>query len=488
MRFKVFLFSVIISILGFLGFYTNSYCSDPGYLFGNDVLNGLNGSADINSLLGDTYSFESLYSPAFVVGISNAYDEINNQLYERFGWDLEDVTSKYVEVTSGDDIGFVLNALAGTTDAPALDILSGGYQVFNFVRSGGAKSLVLGIADSVTGQIEQIKGHLLNQVALDDIMAMEDAIDDAISDGEITDMSIPNQVAYGKDFQFTYTRGASTYVVTLNFNRPVVLFTSNIADSYGNYEIAICFETGSTISLSGIGIVNGNLHSIAQTTYVSANNAVHTVNGHTYMVGVLTTRNGDVGDQVYSRSVLGGSAQAALDFVGALDDAHSYTYKPTLNYQQVMALLDSLKGHWATSADMATVADVFDGGLVIPDETTGVLEWGFDDALVAELEDVIGDILDRSAVIEEELEGVIDDSLPDTPDPVPNDPNQGIAIPPDFPVSVLDSILSAFDTPFHFVEIFEPIFYVFGFFTQIYGLWLFAPVILIGALLIWSLK
>ena len=59
----------IIPLFFCLTFCFPCFASDSGFAWGSDVLTGSNGSANINSLLGDTYSFESLYSPSFVIGV-----------------------------------------------------------------------------------------------------------------------------------------------------------------------------------------------------------------------------------------------------------------------------------------------------------------------------------------------------------------------------------------------------------------------------------
>ena len=85
MRIKVFLFSVIITILGFLGFYSNSYClAQPEFVLDSDSFGILKGGA-----YSEQYEFGMGSPEMFVFGVDRMLTEINTNLYNKYGWDLE---------------------------------------------------------------------------------------------------------------------------------------------------------------------------------------------------------------------------------------------------------------------------------------------------------------------------------------------------------------------------------------------------------------
>lgn len=515
MRFKVIIFSVIILILGFLGFYTNSYClAQPDYILDSNSFGILKGGA-----FEEQYEYGFGSPELFVFGVDKALNKINTQLYNKYGWDLEtiawDLEDAILDGEDPENSNAFISTMIGDNLFNWASLKASGYALLSAPMTQAAvtnvaKQYILGKVDQSTGEISDVYDNAITYVDDNFFNYYQSTVDDMILSDDIIVLSNTQLPYYGNNLHYNsiYRNDFAGYkqvVADYDFYLYTVYTTLNGYSGYQVWAVLPYSEFVEAINTAYQWRFNGNIYTYSTThTLTSTANYItlgytnstkpytFTINGVIYAYGPLATSNARNG---YFSEFDMGSLQNVQDLIETLSEsAYAYSVQPDI-VEDMQETLDQLKGHWVDSSDMARINEFIGDLPVSPDVPMGAVDYlpfiGASEADLAELQDLIDDILARSQAYDDVLGDpeVNPDPNPNPdPEPVPDSPNQGIDIPPNFPVGVVDSLLSALDTPFHFAEIFEPIFYVFGFFTQIYGLWLFAPVILIGALLIWSLK
>lgn len=520
MRFKVIIFSVIISILGFLGFYTNSYCEAlPDFILDPNSFEVLNGGAFSNQ-----YQYgltNDVGQMAFVYGVDAALQQINTDLYNKYGWDLEDAAWA-IEDELLENAGTGQSAdtfVQNMSDGAVLSWVAANSENIRLFSSwlvnpigAGTRQLKQYIMGKVNqdNEIVDVYDNTITYVDDDFFDVYQSTYDSLVLSDDIIVLSDSQLPYYGKNLQYN-----AIYRNNFNGFKQVVadydlfLYTEYVTvNGYSGYTVYAVIPYSQYVESVNTGYqwrFNGNIYTYNTThTLTSTANYItlgytnsirpytFVINGVTYAYGPLSTSNAQNGN--FSQFDMG-SLQNVKDMIEALSDsAYSYIVEPTVA-EEMQDTLNLLKGHWVDSSDMARINEFIGDLPVSPELPNGAVDYlpfiGASESDLAELQELVEDILARSQAYDDVL-GDPDPTPEPEPEPEP-DPDPvvdytGTIVPDNFPTGITEPILDLFDFNFNLFSFFEPLFYIFGTFSGIFALWSFVPLVIIILVVIWALK
>lgn len=459
----------------------------------------------INGICAEALALDSAFSgfiPFFDVGLNgNSSLFIDDDFYENklplelSTTELESINENYyLDEATEQSKPIVWNILSGGASIPGQSLFA---RTLTNSIYGNTKAFVLGVKDNLSDTIQTASNKAVfwwNRTFSNSLNNAKQALEQV---GEIVNLSnTPNAVT--DKINWTYSSiNYDIQCLDKSYNPAQIIIYQYRSGEAGAFIPADYVYSGSDrMGAVGTTKINGSEFNIDS---IYTDGAVtQIIRGRTYYYGKLY-QHWDGGGNSIALNDGYSDYQSTLQFLQNYDPyanngniAYDYAQETISGTSvDIMQLLSRLEGHWIDTDSASRVRDILDGGIVIPDTQTGTSTWTLTDELVAELTDVIDDILDQSRTLEDEL-GVIADS--GTADP--NDPSDdqdyfdtGIKVPDDFPDSSFDTVNDIISSPLQFFSIFEPIFMIFGANTlMIFSLWLFVPCVIIIAFIIWALK
>lgn len=496
-----FIFIVLPSVVCFVCFCVfgiSSFGASASLTLGSGASQSL--SSGLSSIF-DLSSISASPDPLGIsIGLSRIYDNLDQYLYQNYDYDLTGTLNDTLEGKnellnsnmniSADVADSFVSKLSGGIYSGVQQLTGAGYALYKGITNGLSQAkdtFFLGKAQD--GVITETLGGALTYVDDNTLSMYEGALKNSISNNLLQEFSKENSFLYGRNFHFVY---GSWENYTIQFGENVAI-GSLYQSGNGYWSVGICskYTYNEHIPCSGV-VVSGRSHiidyaflrnsnvftvTLGNDIYYGQDLGLHCTDGTTYYP-YDSYRYGDL------------SKDMAIAGTSALSGVYSLSPDIEAILQQ---LLGELKGHYVSTSDLEALVDsLSNNGVITNDdvvidgvtENVPVIDWSQD--YIDTLQGIIEGILENSAVYDD----VISDSNSVTPDPDPGTEynNQGITIPPGFDNGLFSNTFSVFNLPFNFFSIFEPIFYSFGSFAMMFGLFQFIPFALIVLVLIWVLK
>lgn len=472
----------------------------------------------------DLYEFGLGADPNLIIyGMDSALQNINNAMYDAYGWDLENL-AWYAEdwvadpnnwVGSGaDNLAYTLSNGQYSTMA---DLINNGYTLFSAVTNtttqslfGTAKQFIMGKYDTATGTIKNVFNNALVKITPELLLGLGGITGGLISDNVISDMSVDSAPIYTNNVHGTVYADL-THQYNLFFNSNVYFWTATspdyttASDGVQRWYVRVMAETSdlSTIFKDGVTSAGYQISSVnmGYPTQVQ-------INGKTYYYGTLRlyVQGNNTLYNLLVPNKMGNLANLQSWLENNTDSpTSSYNLSPTdtsgntINWND---LFNQLNNKYVPIAELHEIIDLLHQIQVrpnfypnpqpngtpatLPEATPTPDQWG----LLEDEIDRIGGIADQ--IQEWIADTPMTDPVPDpepnpNPNPLPDTPNTGITVPDDFPTDpVFTPITDILTAPFDMLSIFKPIFALFGV-NWLMPLWLLLPPIIIFILIIRAL-
>ena len=488
------IFSVIcftfFLFLAFKSCVLNSFClADPSFTLDSNTLSLLQGgqTSGINGM--NYYGLNCQgYDPysLFVLGAAgDVISKTDQYLSTNYGFDLQDCefgandTIESLEWNSLTADSVVGNLSLGSISSFGDLIRQGADILVSKAIVGGlsCKTIMAGVVDDVTGKITSLIGNGNAYVNLSDsfIDNLDNCSDYLVNNNDVVDISSSN-VKFGKNLEFT---GQGFHYV-FRCSLPILCYNYSAGGSiyalfpYNSYDVSpasltiVDISTGTVISSDSFGI--------------TSNNGTLTIGGSLYMYAELIFSR----DRIYSDTLF--SQSDAINFISDYDPYNSgFDYNVGYsNPNNIKALFDLLRNKWVTTDDLRQINDKINkltlGNIVIDGSQASVIITDSDS--ISDLEDLIQDIIDRNAIInnDSKFDDYLDSNPNPDPDPDPSDPSWP-DVPDDIPdwmVGVIPDLL-----PDEMFSIFKPVFDIVGTDYSMHSTFIAIPAILIIAFVVY---
>lgn len=491
--------------------YASALPSDPLGLDPSEltVLEGGNGA--FNAYIPSNYNPD-----IYAFGFDMILNDINNKMYETYGWDLEDA-AWYVEDINQENIQYYDSITAEMTGGlynTYQEALNAGYMFFtrsvpfawNYAQDQ-AKTMIMGKIQEGTNKIVNVFNSSVLPFTQDYMDNFVDIFEQLEGEDVIENIS-EHSFLFGNSFNLQASNINPNYTTQAVFSCDKKMFlyggsnfTSNGQKVY--WLRAVMKSDGinpSNIPASGVLVLgSGSSYAINQLSLESR--TYYTVNGEQYISGLLRV----------------GGYYALSDFnypiVGTVESTIEnlfYSGKPLVyNWgadSRLREIIGRLNGNYVTSNDLKEIKNIMEQVPISPKyypnpEPNGSPALGAEPAPPSDFWDVldgkIDEILENSVFINPVLPTLPDSSTepnpnPDSnpnpdPEPSPSDYPTGIGIPENFPTDIFDPFTDILKLPFSFLSVFEPIFYMFNH-ALLFPLWLLVPCFIVICFIIWALK
>lgn len=486
----------------------DGYCASIAVDAGasQSILNG------VNAFGSGSFNFSTM-NPAMLPAL---YDNINMNLYQTFGYDVNDAIDYGADNLTSWATGQRDNPLNGastisvsTADwlaskllqagATASSVLNTGYEYFaQSIPQWGenAKQFFIGKKNEVTGAIESAGANVVTKITAGGLVAYNQIYSNLVDTGEIDRIDSRNCVNT-KYFRTNGIGGSSSYIISSNlyFSQPTIIYTGHSPTS-GRYRLyllvprSIGTYSGDNFNFSDSYVsgnfVDGRGHEFPIQNAILVGPQFVTINGIEYAFGTLNLNNGYYPATTYPF----GDLESAKELVGTSSSTTiSYDYSTNEISQTLKNQLDRLIGKYVDSLTLQRVNDILSSIPIGVEEDIPVAIPTQE--VVDELTDVIDDAITDSATYEEVFDAYYEDAIdvPSPPDPEPVIPDYtGTLVPTPFPDDTFSPINGGINSLFSMASLFEPIFYVFSAFSGLFSLWLVVPFVLLFGILIRLLK
>lgn len=505
--------SLWLKIVFFVVVFFSTFAFYSRIVFGASVTLPLD-NAGINIFSNASNTFNSApfsWSNFSVLGPA-LYDQINNQLYNSFGYDIEDalwtMEDNFTDYATGRAENPINNGLlsADTTNWMASKMVQGIYTADAFVDAGykyfsnsceqwgeNVKNFVVGKVDEVSGAITDVSSTVIQKITDDGILNLSNIQNNLVSNNQILDLSV-GDIFYGRSFALDVFKPDGTSIGQLNINFPfdVGLFIESNSSldnglSYIRFIYPEGLGLGNPLFASGVIVSNGNATQFSR-IFSTSSYSNYSWNGYQWYAYRFNTSNTG---SAYNSLCVRSSDVPTIDAISSLfnssfmgaDTSYIYAYDNS-SALALQSQLDRLLGHWVDSLTIGNIQDLLNGGIVI--NVDGTPSIAFTDEQIAELTDIIDGAIADSINYDDVFGTYYDDAIDDPviPDPPINDPDIYDEI--DVPITPIDTIGSALTVPYMFSSIFEPIFLAFG--GGLFSLWLFVPTLIVFVAIIWAMK
>lgn len=498
------------------------------------------------------YSWFGSNPEMFVFGVDQIINQINNDLYNKYGWDLETASWQAEDyVNSGQWVGtgadnFIYQISDGQFTNIA-DAIANGYQLFHMASStasqsifGDAKQWILGKLDTTTNTINSVINNAVVKITPQLLASMGLTLDTLQEDEVVKDIS-DTKLFYGNNFTFTNVSSTSTIIYNFNVTQKgycyaIPLGTTNGVDCYLGWLVPYnsSFDLGASQPYkyqieNGLNeayyVRNGTRYNgMSAGIRYANNNPTQTrqtivINGVTYIYGAMqiwtSAAPSSYNSILCGKLYLNGDQSYGLPTLDELitklqnrENVNTYSINTSPTTQQGnnidwTSALERLLGKYVPTTKLQELIDIVNGIANKPVFYPNPSPNG-DLAPMQELAPTDGQwnlIIDKIDEIEDIATGIataientpLDDPLPNSdpepePEPNPDTPNIGTTIPDDFPVV---PIMNPFGS------VIESNFDTFSIFEPVFrvfninwlfSLWLLLPVFFVILLVIWALK
>ena len=226
------IFYIVIGFVVFASCFYIAFCDShatdiPGFELSSSA------QSSINSFTSPEFTFGNS-GDLFVVGVDRALQEINYQLYNKYGYDLEDLSIDMWDDLTNPSLQtdrilskITDGQITSTSAAAAAGWKVYGYPIIGTYVNGlnNAKNYVLGKWDEVTGKVTQIYDNCVTYIDDNFFNTYSQVFDDVQeSNNPILDFSLSTDVLYGKNFQFSSN---FDYIVNIKSTEDVYFYTTN---------------------------------------------------------------------------------------------------------------------------------------------------------------------------------------------------------------------------------------------------------------------
>lgn len=490
---------VAVSVFVFIGIYTNGFCSAmENITASSSAFEVIQGGANKGN--GFYYSLTpEMYGTLGPLAI----DELNAELYSKYGWDLETIQIDGAEDwTNGVDPQVATQFGYQVTGQTLGDLAQ---SVIYKISTGLGK--MFGLGQKTGDTLSVVHNGAVYYVDENTLDRVKSTRTDLINSGDYTVIDNKNSI-YSKHLLINAVR-SSTYgdstVIRLDVSLPCAIcyYTANRS----GYNNVVAYVPASFVrqgtggdsysyyidNCHGFEIqANGQRFDFNTLKFYSANSTLTTVdiNGVTYYYLLLL---GGHSELIQSKYSFGSGSNARQTITNATANGNTEKSVATLyrysNQQDMENLLNQLKGKYVTSEDMQTLIDAINklqyGVITIDGNQMPVIDTNAES--LAQLQALINQILANEQNLADVLNRYNTEIEPEPePNPIENI-NQGIDIPTGFDNSLLNPFVDIIKLPFKFFTIFSPVFAIFGS-NPLLSLWLFFPSFLIIMIIIWCLK
>lgn len=443
------------------------------------------------------YSFFGANPETFVFGVDQIINQINNDLYSKYGWDLETASWQAEDYfNSGQWVGtgadnFVYQISDGQFNTYA-NAIANGYQLFHMASStasksifGDAKQWILGKLDTATNTINSVINNAVVKITPQLLASMGLTLDTLQEDDVVKDTSNSN-LFYGNSFTFTNPGSTSTLIYNFNVSQKGYCFYIPTGDSNGSqcylgwlvpYDST--YDLGSNNSYqyqienglnSGYRITNGTRRDSVsaglryQTNDPNSTRKTVIINGVTYIYGRMYLWDSAIASS-YNTIMCGfsysnGSQSYGLPTISELlaslqngDSLESYSIGLSPTTQEGSTIdwantLEGLLGKYVPTSKLQELIDIMNGlankPIFYPNpgpngDIAPLQEVAPTDNQWQLIIDKIDELEDIAGSIALDIANTpLADPLPEPepepePEPNPNTPNMGITIPDNFP-------------------------------------------------------
>lgn len=459
---------------------------------------------------------------AGVFGFLNAYDHLNQDLYEKYGWDIQDAQI-YAQDWLTDDSTLwnsqnsLVSALTGGQITSVSDAIREGYTLFRYTLPSFVNSTSQGLSTWFMGKIVDGTNTISNIyrntfVPINDnfINSFSEQYQNMVDDEVIDDLTSKN-VFYGNNFTFI-DNGSQTRIFHIETNYSVYYFWSAETTSATNNKyvdvlapLSIFDDSTSGWLLFPSNFINSSYVVQGGNTYYPtearfrqySDYSIININGTDYAYGrIYLVYNNSYYAIVNTSNMM--FRDVFLNWVQSNiigNNATSYIWSDTDsngNSINIKDLLEELKGHYVTTEQLEGLIETISDFPVTPVPEPALEptseQW---DLLESQIETIINEALATDPYFDPNLNPDIDPNPnpnpnPD-PEPSPSDINTGIALPESFSSDIIRPFTDVLKLPFSFLSVFEPIFYMFNH-SLLFPLWLLIPSIIVVCFIIWALK
>lgn len=488
---------------------TDPLALDPSEL---TVLEGGNGA--FNAYIPSNYNPD-----IYAFGFDMILNDINNDLYNKYGWDLQDA-SWYIEDINQENIQYydsITSEITGGLYQTYQEALNAGYMFFtrsvpfawNYAQNQ-AKTMIMGKISEGTNKIVNVFNSSVLPFTQD---YMDNFVDlfEQLEGEEVIENISENSLLYGNSFNLNATTDIGTYPKQCVFSLDKKMFLyggrqfngSSSGDNKVYWMRCVIPAEGvnpRNIPASGVFLLpDGTSHAVTQLSLYSYNTV--TVNGINYYEGLLYV-NGYYCLSDFQYPVVG-TVESMIENLFQGGKPYVYNWGADSRLREIIGRLN---GNYVTSNDLKDIKDIMEQVPIAPKfypnpSPNGSPALGAEPSPPSDFWDVldgkVDEILQNSVFINPVLPTLPDSSTnpnpnPD-PDPNPNpDPDSeelptGIGVPEDFPTDIFDPFTDVLKMPFSLLSVFEPIFYMFNH-TLLFPLWLLVPCFIVICFIIWALK